>query len=48
MKQYIAPAVDLLRTDAASPLAISLTPEVGGKELSNRIDDTHDAEWDDE
>lgn len=48
MKHYIAPAADTLRIDAVSPLAISLSPEVGGKELSNRLDSAHDEEWEDE
>lgn len=48
MKQYIAPVVETLCIGAALPLALSFTPEVGGKELSNRFDDVHDEDWEDE
>lgn len=48
MKQYIAPAIDTLRIDTASSLTLSFASEVGGKELSNRFDYTHDEEWEDE
>lgn len=48
MKQYKSPTVEILSLAATSVLALSLTPEVGGKELSNRLDASSDTDWDDE